>query len=158
MNNPVLPIRIVMQRRALQHRWADEKWEAYGVVCAEDNEPQSIDQILISDAVTRYLVKGFRLELFRDEVEGYFLNMTAAEPTVFIVWRKEEGQDIASPVRATVSYGEAARAMDASENVDAVPMPREIQVWLNEYVEKNYTPEPKKPRHQGDKPSFQSKR
>ena len=147
-----------MQRRSLRHRWADEKWEAFGVVRGEENDPETVQRMLMNDTITQYLVKGFRLELFRDETEGYFLNMTAPQPTVFIVWRKEEGQDIAMPVQATVSYGEAARAMDSSENVDAVPMPLEIQVWLSDYVEKNYTPEPKKPRHQGDKPSFQSKR
>ena len=27
-----MPIAVIMQRRALQHRWADEAWSAVGVV------------------------------------------------------------------------------------------------------------------------------
>ncbi len=157
MDRPVFPIRIVMQRRKLVSRWTDEVWETHGVVRGQLDEPVSIEPILQSEECNQYLVKGFRLELFRDEAEGYYLNVSAHAPKVFIMWRKEDGQEIAMPVMATLSYGEAARGMDASENVDAVPMPAEIFTWVGEYVEQNYHPEPKKQRN-GDKPSFQSKR
>lgn len=147
-----------MQRRKLTSRWADEVWETHGVLRGESGEPRSVETIVHTDVLTRYLIKGFYLELFRDEAEGYYLNVSTNEPKVFVMWRKEEGHEIAMPVMVTVSYGEAARGMDSSENVDAVYMPAEIMAWVGDYVENNYRPEPKKQGRGGDKPSFQSNR
>jgi hypothetical protein len=50
----------------------------------------------------------------------------------------------AAPLLLTVSYHEASRWLDGSEQVDSVRMPPEIYGWLGEWVEKNYRPEPKK--------------
>jgi len=42
--------------------------------------------------------------------------------------------------------------MDANEQVDNVPMPRDMRDWLGEFVNVNYKPEPKK---RSRPPSFQ---
>lgn len=157
MSRPSFPIRIVMQRRRLVSRWADEAWEAHGVVAGVAGEAFGVELMLDADAVTQYLIRGFQLELFRDEAEGYYLNVAAPEPRVFVVWRQTEEQELPTPVHATVSYNEAARSLDASENVDAVPMPPEILAWLGEYVEANYRPEPKKKGPGRNKPSFEDR-
>ena len=146
-----------MQRRQLQNRWASEAWEAHSVARGEPGEPVSVDKLLESDELSQYLIRGFGLELFKDEAEGYYLNVSTDAPKVFIMWRREDEAAVAMPVLATVSYGEAARGLDSNENVDAVPMPPDIYAWVAQYVQENYRPEPKKQRHQGDKPSFQSK-
>src|SRR5258706_14201865 len=100
-----------MQRSNLCSRWVDEAWEVRGVVASEENESTSVEPMLFHDNISQYLVKGFHLELFHDEVEGYYLNVSAPEPKVFVMWRKEEESNCAMPILATVSYGEAARAM-----------------------------------------------
>ena len=146
-----------MQRRRLQNRWASEAWEAHSVARGEPGEPVSVNKLLESDELSQYLIRGFGLELFKDEAEGYYLNVSTDAPKVFIMWRREDEAAVAMPVLATVSYGEAARGLDSNENVDAVPMPPDIYAWVAQYVQETYRPEPKKQRHQGDKPSFQSK-
>jgi hypothetical protein len=73
---------------------------------------------------TRWLHPGFVIDLFRDEAEGYFLNMTTGQPFVFVMTRMEDGRSV--PKIVTVSYNEAARMMDGGEQVDGVPMPREV--------------------------------
>uniref|UniRef100_B1XTZ2 Uncharacterized protein n=1 Tax=Polynucleobacter necessarius subsp. necessarius (strain STIR1) TaxID=452638 RepID=B1XTZ2_POLNS len=50
----------------------------------------------------------------------------------------------AVPHRICVSYNEAARLLDGGESVDTVPMSQQHAAWLQEYVDENYRPEPKK--------------
>jgi len=50
------------------------------------------------------------------------------------------------PHSVTVSYHEAARLLDAGEQVDAVAMPAGMAHWVAGFVEQHYRPEPKKVR------------
>jgi hypothetical protein len=51
---------------------------------------------------------------------------------------------IAVPHRISVSYNEAGRLLDGGESVDNIPLSSEHASWLQEYVNENYRPEPKK--------------
>lgn len=97
---------------------------------------------------------GLCLQLHRDEAQGYYLNVTTEEPSIFVLWRNESGQ--AAAVSATLSYDEAARWMDGGELVDRVPMPGEMSAWLCEYVRIHYQPE-KGRKRRGAKPSFMAR-
>ena len=130
-----------MERRALANRWQTHAWEAIGIV-PDPGDAATPRPLLQDGARAQWLHGGFALELHRDEAENYYLNLSAAQPCVFIVWRMEE--ELALPQFATVSYGEAARFMDAGEQVDNVPMPAEMRDWLGEFVSLHYRPEPKK--------------
>jgi len=141
MNEPSIPIAVVMQRRALQNRWQSEVWEPLGVVLnhAGAGEPS----LLVEEGgVAQWLHPGFELKLFRDEAEGYYLNVSSDEPRVFVMWRMEDA--FAVPKFVTVSYNEAGRLMDGGEQVETVAMPAELMAWVGGYVEENYRPEPKK--------------
>ena len=129
-----------MERRAIANRWQAQTWEAIGVI--PDPGGASPRLLMQDSAQEQWLYGGLELKLHRDEAENYYLNLSANEPCVFIVWRMEE--EIAVPKFVTVSYGEAARFMDANEQVDTVPMPRDMCDWLGEFVNDNYKPEPKK--------------
>ncbi|MNC97571.1 hypothetical protein D3C83_152700 [compost metagenome] len=67
-----------------------------------------------------------------------------------MLWRMEgeHGDDNARalPLQVTASYDEGGRWMDGGHSVDSVAMPPDVFLWLREYVEKNYRPEPKKRR------------
>ena len=141
-----MPIAIIMQRRAPQHRWADDAWAAVGVVPDRGDLPRL--QVL-SESPDRdyYLVSGLELELYTDENEGYYENCMAPESKVFVLWRMEEGKAI--PVRASVSYLEGTRMFDSGEAADGVTMPAEIYAWVADYLRKNYTPRPRKGRQHG---------
>jgi len=127
-----------MQRRPAQSRWADVVWEPHGVVPGHNGGAKRL--LLERDGVAQWLHPGFEVELHRDEAEGYYLNLTAPDPRVFILWRME-GEE-ALPVHVTVSSEEAGRWMDGGHSVDSVKMPREIFAWVGEWVEKNYKPKP----------------
>lgn len=134
-------VAVVMQRRALQSRWQSEVWELLRVLHDYQGDGAA-RAILEAAAATQWLYPGLELELRRDEADGYYLNMTSGEPSVFVLWRMEEARAV--PRFVTLSYAEAARWMDAGENVDRVPMPAELLPWLGGYVERNYRPEPKR--------------
>jgi len=143
MPYPSLAVAVVMERTPLlNNRWETEKWEPIGVI-PDTSEPGAKPRALIQDASrTQWLHPGFKLELFHDEAEGYYLNLTAERPFVFVTWLEEGGAAV--PKSVTASYNEAARLLDAGNHVDGVPMPAQWIPWLAEYVEKNYKPEPKK--------------
>jgi hypothetical protein len=119
-------------------------WEPLGVVSGHAGGESKL--LVEHDGVAQWLHPGFKLELHRDETEGYYLNVSAKEPRVFILWRMAErgNAEYALPLDVTVSAEEAGRWLDGGHSVDAVAMPSEIFAWVGEYVENNYRPQPKK--------------
>lgn len=136
MNPPTIPVSVWMEKRPVQSRWVSHEWHAAAVTLAGEGAPDA--------GWEKH--EGHTVSLFRDEAEGYYLNTSTPEPKVFVMWRIEEGSDVAVPHMVTVSYNEAARLMDAQEKVDALPMPPAMLPWLEAYVAENYKPEPKKKR------------
>jgi hypothetical protein len=134
-------VAVIMQRRTLESRWQSETWEPVGVLL--DYGGEAAARVIVEEgATTQWLYPGFDIELRRDEADGYYMNMSTDQPSVFILWRMEGA--LAVPQFVTVSYAEAGRWMDAGERVDLVAMPHEMYAWVGGYVERNYKPEPKK--------------
>jgi hypothetical protein len=143
MQRPTFPVAVIMDWIRLDDRWQSEKWEATGAI--EDTGAEPAPRLLFQHSShARWLYPGLTLELFGDEAEGYYLNLSAPQPFVFVMWRMEE--NIARPVSVTLSYNEAARMMDASESVDGVPMPEQWRAALANFVAQHYRPEQKKKR------------
>jgi hypothetical protein len=133
-------VAVVMQRRAIDNRWQNEVWEPLGVLTHASAEPARC--IVERPGVSQWFYPGFEIVLSRSEAEGYFHNVSCAEPRVFVLWRMQA--DRAVPHYVTVSYDEASRWMDGGANVDAVPMPAELREWVREFVLQHYRPQPKK--------------
>jgi hypothetical protein len=141
-----MPVAVIMQRRRVEHRWADEAWAAVGVVPDRGNLPP-LQVLGESPERDYYLVSGLELELHTDENEGYYENCVAPESKVFVLWRMIDGRAI--PVRASVSYVEGTRMFDSGESADGVTMPAEIYAWLAGYLREHYTPRPRRGRQHG---------
>ena len=143
------PIAVVVERIPLANRWTSEKWQIGAV--ERDDSPLQVAVKLSDDASgTRWRFTGFAIELHLSESEGYFLNITAPDPKIFVMWRMLDGDSVgpdglsARPEMVTVSYNEAARLMDGGEKVDAVPLLPEVLAWMQPFVDANYKPEPKR--------------
>jgi hypothetical protein len=142
---------VVMERRALANRWQSETWHPVAVV---PDEPGAAPRVVLEEeGRTQWLHPGFEVVLHRDEAEGYYLNLTAGQPYMFVMWRMDD--ELAVPKIVTPSYNEAARMMDGGAQVDGVPLPEELAAWLAEYVDATYRPEPKK---RARPPSFKGAR
>lgn len=142
VTQPAIAIAVIMERYAIESRWVTHAWRTAGV------ELQNIEGDFVETLGGSQFQRhdGFAVTLFRDEAEGYYLNVATGEPKVFVMWRQEEGDDAPLPHSVTASYNEAARWMDAQERVDAVAMPATMAAWLGDYVSVHYKPEPKKKR------------
>ena len=140
-----MPIAVIMQRRVIHHRWADEVWAAVAVM-ADRGGLEPVQPLNQSEAGESYIVSGLELQLYPDENEGYFENWIAPESKVFIMWRMLDGR--AMPLKASVSYAEGTRMFDSGESADGVLMPAEIHCWLAAYLREHYQPrEPGGERH-----------
>ena len=163
MSDPI-QIAVIVQRTPVANRWISEKWEAVAVI-PFDSETQAdpgVRELHRDAGSAQWLYPGFKLELYRDEAEGYYLNVCNPEPFVWVKMFEGEGEIVPGgaagprPERVTVSYNEASRWLDGGERVDSVPMPAQWVGWLGAFVQQHYRPEKKKKRARP--PSFKGAR
>jgi hypothetical protein len=144
---PSIRVAVVMERETRPNRWEDWRFRIVEVVPHEEafgTEPRMLRD---DGTVRRTLYPGFELELFRDQGEGYYLNLVTGAPVWFVVWRiDDDDPSHAWPETVSVSYNEAGRWLDAQEHVDNVPLQPELVAWLQAYTDANYVPEPRKRR------------
>ena len=142
-DRPTVKICVILRREALDNRWVSHQWLLRAVQPDAGGEPRTLVE---DDAVLERLHPGFDLTLFRDEAEGYYLNASSEEPSVFVSLRTDEATGDAYPFQVTLSYNEAARWMDSNERVERAPAWPELAGWLAQFVADNYKPEPRKRR------------
>lgn len=149
MERPSIEVAVVMRRERLANRWQPWRWALADVVRNEPGFGTQPRLLLENEDEQRWLHPGFAVELFRDDAEGYWLNLTTPAPAWFVLWRMEEqasvaAEPIARPEVVTLSYHDAGRWLDAQEIVEQVPAPADVIEWLREFTEAHYVPEPKK--------------
>ena len=148
-DRPGIDIAVVLRKVRTSSTWQPWRWELAEVVPQEasfGSEPRRLQQ---DEQGESWLHPGFRVELFRDEAEGYYLNATTPAPCWFVLWRMEDEPTVAEepiprPLIVTLSYNEAARWLDAQETVEQVPAPPQVVAWMQAFGEQHYQPEPKK--------------
>ncbi len=146
---PSIEVAVIMRRQRIANRWQPWRWVLDDVVPQEaafGKEPRILHQ---SEDEVRWLHPGFTVELFRDDAEGYYLNVTTAAPCWFVLWRMEEegpaGQEpIARPTMVSLSYHDAGRWLDAQETVEQVAAPPHVVDWMRSFADEHYVIEPKK--------------
>jgi hypothetical protein len=151
MQQPVFELAVVMQKRTIDNRWQSEVWEPVAVLDDVRCEVEA-GRMATDNGFERWLFRGLRLQLRREEAEGYYLNISTQKPRVFVMWQMD--RDCAVPHQVSASYNDACTWMDAGEQVDSVAMPPELYNHVSAFAREHYRPQPKKrirPR------SFQSK-
>jgi hypothetical protein len=149
MDRPGITVAVILRKVPTSSRWQPWRWELAEVVPNEASfgtEPRLLHR---GEDGERWLHPGFLVELFRDEGQGYYLNLTSPAPCWFVLWRMEEEATVADepiprPLIVTLSYDEAGRWLDAQETVEQVPAPPHVVEWMRLFTEQHYVPEPKK--------------
>ncbi|MGS5086021.1 DUF3305 domain-containing protein [Hydrogenophaga sp. A37] len=166
---PVLSVDVVMRREPVtgpMARWQSWRWvladvlptgepfeEAVGApqpVAAAAQEVQPLLPGAVSvDGAGYWLYPGLRVTLYRDDVEGLFLNLSSPSPCFWVFWRADEAhllgdEPMAVPQIVTLSYHDAGRWLDAQEKVDQVPAPEAVVDWLRAFVDQHHRAEPKR--------------
>jgi len=151
-SRPVRHVAVVMRRQPVEgpmRRWQDWRWVLDAVV---DNDPAwgTAPRALADEGeVQRWLHPGFDVELFRDDAEGYFLNVTTESPCWFVMYRMEPhaawpDAPMPVPCKVSLSYHDAGRWLDAQELVEQVPAPPDAVAWLQAFVDAHHVIEPKR--------------
>jgi len=144
---PAVRVAVVMERETAPNRWEEWRFRIVEVVPHEDAFGREARVLRDDGKVQRTLHPGFTLELFRDQAEGYYLNLSSGSPVWFVVWRIDDTDPSrAWPETVSLSYNEAGRWLDAQERVDNVPLAPELAAWLQAYTDEHYRPEPKQRR------------
>lgn len=131
-------VSVVMSLLRDGNRWVAQHWEARGVLVGRSAE--AARRVLVDTGRERQvLFGGHVIELRRDEAQGYYLNVTSPRPSAFVLWRMRDEEAI--PVLVTASYEEAARWLDAGEQVDAVALPPELVEPIARFAQEHYKPE-----------------
>ena len=159
MDRPRLTVAVVMRREPVagpQARWMPWRWVLADVVPqAELGLPdgettvQRIEDTQAPEAegVQHWVFPGLVVELFRDDAEGLYLNLSTEQPAVWVMWRPDESgapDALPAPQIVTLSYTDAGRWLDAQEKVDQIPASAAMVAWLREFVATHYQPEPKR--------------
>ena len=147
VERPSIEVAVVMERETAPNRYEDWRFRIAEVV-PHEAAFGSVARVLRDDGkLRRTLHPAFSLALYRDEAEGYYLNLSSGAPVWFVVWRiDDEDPSRAWPETVSLSYNEAGRWLDAQERVDNVPLSPELSAWLQAYTDAHYRPEPKQRR------------
>jgi hypothetical protein len=163
---PAIEVDVVMRREPVtgpMSRWQAWRWvlgdvllhatpdEVATLLPDEQHEPQAVAPLDPSahPGAEHWLFPRFRVALYRDDAEGYFLNLNSPSPCFWVVWRSDEsrlidGEPLAVPQTVTLSYHDAGRWLDAQELVEQVSAAPEVVDWLRGFVDATYQPEPKR--------------
>lgn len=149
---PALEVAVIMRRENIQgpmSRWQASRWVLAEVVLQESSFGVVPRLLFKNESEERWLHPGYRVELFTDDAEGYYLNVTTQAPCWFVLWRMEEEagiakEPIASPEVVSLSYHDACRWMDAQETVEQVAAPASVVAWLQAFVDEHHVVEPKR--------------
>ncbi len=146
-DRPAVTVAVVMEREAKPNQWEDWRFKLVEVVENQDAFGDAPRLLRDDGRFAQTLFPGFKLELFADQGEGYFLNLSSGAPVWFVMWRLDDSDPArAWPEAVSLSYNEAGRWLDAQERVDNIPLSPDLIEWLQSYTTANYQPEPKKRR------------
>lgn len=151
---PTLEVAVVMRRERTTgpaSRWQPWRWVLAEVLPHEDGFGTAARLLYKDDNEERWLHPGYRVELFSDDAEGYYLNVSTQAPCWFVLWRMEEGaagadEPFARPEMVSLSYHDAGRWLDAQETVEQVAAPAPVLEWLQAFVDQHHVAEPKRRR------------
>lgn len=151
----VMPVSVIIERRAASTEWQDYVWQPIGVVRRLQHERGA--WLAEGEGWTHFHGGSLDLELFRGETEGYLTNLSQDPPVVFVILRRNEeaGDMDIEPFMVTACPYEAMGYTSGGENVvEGVPMPPEILSWVREFVAHHHVDMPfqkrKNKRHQDD--------
>ncbi|MBC7436232.1 MAG: DUF3305 domain-containing protein [Bdellovibrionales bacterium] len=147
---PHIEVAVVMRRERnanpVAARWQPWRWVLAEVLPQEEGFGSTPRLLYKSDDEEKWLYPGFVVELFTDDAEGYYLNVTTDSPCWFVLWRMEEearlaDEPMAVPTMVSLSYYDAGRWLDAQETVEQVPAPPAVVQWLQSFVDEHHVVE-----------------
>lgn len=120
------------------NRWIQHRWALVGLHVGADGPPPTPGQVVVS---------GLSLTLYGEEADGYYMNVTADEPSLFFMVRPSDDEDPDSPptvVEVSANFYEASRWMDSGELVERLPLPVDWARAIEAFARDHFKPFEKK--------------
>jgi hypothetical protein len=141
---PARWVRVLIQKRPQSSHWQPFRWELASVTWCDDRPlDQPADDFSCGPDEAGCF---FKVTLYPDEADGYYLNCTSDYPAWFVHWRLDEEDPLAQPRVnfVTLSYNEAGRILDSGELVENLPVDPDTAAWLAAFTQTHFVPEPRK--------------
>lgn len=135
-------IGVIVERRALKNPWIDHVWVPVAVLAGA---PMAAPWTVLYEAagVTRYFAGTFVLELFGSDTAMYRDNLRSREPSLWVSLRQTNAAPGVALHLVTADPAEAeALTETATEIIEAVPMPAELQQQFGAFVETHHVERP----------------
>jgi Protein of unknown function (DUF3305) len=146
MLRPSVTVAVIMRKQRIDNRWQPWQWALHEVMEDTGAFGDKPRMLVSSDEETQWLFPGHVVELFVDDAEGYYLNVTTDAPGFWVEWRIEDeacitDEPLAVPHAVTLSYHEAGRWLDAQMMVEQVAASAEIADWVRAFAAEHFVPE-----------------
>jgi hypothetical protein len=133
---------VVVERRALDNPWVDHAWVPVAVLVGA---PAATPWTVLEQTakLVRYYAGTFAIEFFGTETTMYRENLRSRQPSLWIALRHTDAAPgvVVRLVTADSSEAEALTAT-ATDIIEAVPMPVEIQQRLAAFVDAHHVERP----------------
>lgn len=144
-----IPLAAVVERRKVDHPWADWSWRPVAVIPGESSL-KDWSELESGDGWTRFHAGTEKLMLYRTDTEAYRVALSQEEPKVYVVLRPDEEGDADRPYRLaaiTASPYEAQDFLDSGEElVEPVAMPVALVAIVQRFIDAHHVDEPFKKR------------
>ena len=141
-----MAVGVVIERRDSDNRWIDYLWQPVAVIpgappLEEDGEWRLLQE---GEGWCQFHIGTLELELHRGETEGYRANLRSS-PQIYVVLARGEEADEPEVVPFLVTacpYEGESYTESGEEIVEGVPMPLEVQGWIEDFIEKHHVDQP----------------
>ncbi|QID16324.1 DUF3305 domain-containing protein [Nitrogeniibacter mangrovi] len=137
---PPMQLSVCFAREAVpDNRWITHRWSLVGMHVGSAPPPLE-NQVVVS---------GLTLTLHGEEADGYYMNVTADEPSLFFMVRPSDDSDPDSAptvIEVSANFYEASRWMDSGEAVERLPLPADWARAIEAFARDHYKAPEKKAR------------
>ena len=138
------------RKRRDDKSWSIDHWSVTGPLPAQASKGFERTTLQDDGHLSQYSWRGYDVALYLDDIESYHFNLEGESLWIFVIGEYADAEDEAGeivPLLVTLSYDEAASYMEIDSLVSDLPIPGEIQLWVERYVLDDYRPvEKKKPK------------
>ena len=144
------PVTVIVERKRRDDKpWTIDHWSVIGLLPAQASKGFEKTKLRDDGNLSQYSWRGYDVALYLDDVESYHFNLEGESPSIFVIGEYADAEDETGeivPLLVTLSYDEAASYMETDSPIFNLPIPGEIQLWVEQYVLDNYRPVEKKKR------------
>ena len=138
------------RKRRDDKSWSIDHWSVTGLLPAQASKGFERTTLQDDSHLSLYSWRGYDVALYLNDIESYHFNLEGESLWIFVIGEYADAEDEAGeivPLLVTLSYDEAASYMETDSLVFNLPIPGEIQLWVERYVVDDYRPvEKKKPK------------